>query len=367
MRIFLLLCVLCASVVQAQSLEKATELLRQQKYDQARAELDAILKADPGNGRAAALLAATDLQTGFVKSAVARAEILVERDPQNADLHELLGQAYIATREWTKAEKEWRWMVEHRPEAEQSHMQLAVVLMQRDQFPAALAAVSRCLEMNPKRGDAHSLRGNILASLGRLDDAAQAWSLALSIEPADTVALSGLAVYMRNRDPNRALEMARRAVELTRGRNTGPLRVLAMVYQARGEIEQARQTLQRALLLDPNNQAVAAELRALRAPAVAARPVAPATPPPPPPPSLPPIPGLSGLTLGATASDLLPLLTLPQRPSAQRTAVATSYVAVRPPRAADPAPPRESFPVLPLFMNRPVFIYSDVVSRPTTK
>jgi len=58
--------------------------------------------------------------------------------------------------------------------------------------------------------------------------------------------------------------------------------------------------------------------------------------------------GLRGLTLGAVAADLMPLLRPPQKPP------------LRPPLG-------EMFPVLPLFMNTPVFVYSDVVSRPQKK
>ena len=66
------------------------------------------------------------------------------------------------------------------------------------------------------------------------------------------------------------------------------------------------------------------------------------------------------------AGDLMPLVKQPQRPSATRAA-APSYVAARPARPADPAPLREAFPVLPLFLNAPVFVYADVVSKPAQK
>src|SRR5260221_2033040 len=128
MRYWFRFCVLCASVVYAQSLDKGIELVRQQKFEAARAEFEAVLRADPRNGRAAALLAAAELQTGLVKSGIARAEILLEKDPKNLDLHELLGQGYMVAREWEKAEREWRWMTAERPNSEQAHMQLAAAL-----------------------------------------------------------------------------------------------------------------------------------------------------------------------------------------------------------------------------------------------
>jgi len=441
MRSWFRLCVLCASVVHAQSLEKGIELVRQQKFDAARAEFEAVLKAEPGNARAAALLAAAELQTGLVKSGIARAEILLEKDPKNPDLHELLGQAYMANRDWEKAEREWRWMTVERPNSEQAHMQLAAALLQRDRLPDALTAVNRSLEINAKRSDVRSLRGNILASLGRMDAAAQDWTLALAADPDDSVALSGLAVYLRERDPDRALVYAQRALDLSGGRSLGAVRVLALVRRSRGEFDEARKVLERARLTFPGNPLLAADLRAVNehaaqpakapqpapakttvlaaAPPATTRPAAAPTPPVPTPVPTPapvePLPAfVRGLTLGTTASDLLPLLRLPQRALTGRASVAIPSTPPAVPVAAAPAfrPPPEPrarltgltigasalellpllrlpqrpavipparprpavvseappapFPVLPLALNYSPFVYGDIVSAPAT-
>lgn len=438
------LCVLCASLAYSQSLDKGIELVRQQKFEAARAEFEAVLKAEPGNARAAALLAAAELQTGMVKSGIARAEILLEKDPKNLDLHELLGQGYMAARDWEKAEREWRWIIAERPNSEQAHMQLAAALLQRDRVPEALAAANRSLEINGKRSDVRSLRGNILASLGRMDAAAQDWTLALAADPDDSVALSGLAVYLRERDPDRALVYAQRALDLSGGRSLGAVRVLALVRRTRGEFDEARKVLQRARLTFPDNTLLAADLRAINEQAAQpaktpqpatgkptvlaaapppARPAAVPTPTPPTPkpsptapppvvtpPKLEPLPAsVRGLTLGTTASDLLPLLRLPQRAltggaSVAATSAATApalrpppeprsrltgltvgasaremmpllklpsrpaavpVVASRPPVASAPAAPPTRFPVLPLVVNNSPFVYGDIVSAPS--
>ena len=146
-------------------INRAVELARQQKNEEAYEEFRAILKEDPGNLRVSALLAGMELATGRVKESIARAEVLLESDPKNADLHELLGQAYMAARDWKKAEGEWRWLIAERPNSEQAHMQLGAVLLQSDRFESALLEVNRALEINPKRSDARSLRGNLRRTL----------------------------------------------------------------------------------------------------------------------------------------------------------------------------------------------------------
>jgi tetratricopeptide (TPR) repeat protein len=343
---------------QTDRVDHAVELIHEQKYEMAYNVLLELVKDDPTNARAFPFLAAMQLQTGRLDDAEKNIGALVAHDPENADLRELSGQLYMARRNWKKAEEQWRWIVAQRPNSEQGHMQLAAVLLQEDRYNDALAEVTRSLEISPKRSDARSLRGNILATLGQINQAALDWNIALVGDPDDTVALSGLAVFLRQTDPDRALKYASRAVELTDWKSLGPMRVLAMVYRARREDDLARKVLGRAQMAFPNNEALAAEMRgdaeapsaARNAPAEtkkaepakvttapptkststvavappAAKPPAPPVPtsvrvvdaPPAPPDAikLPPL-AAGGLTLGAAVGDLLAFDRLPLPPA----------------------------------------------------
>jgi hypothetical protein len=169
------------------------------------------------------------------------------------------------------------------------------------------------------------------------------------------------------------------------------MRVLAMVYRARGETDLAKKTLQRAMLMFPNNEALAADMRgeaepALAPPAKAAasKPEKPVTTasnkPAPAPPSkpattvaeLPPaakpepvkakppvdavvIPPLAfgGLTLGAAVGDLLAFDALPGvaiAKTVEAAPVAKAVVSAKPPAkpAETSAPPAAPKPVPPV-------------------
>lgn len=253
-----------APASNAARLERAIELLRQEKPAEARAELEAIVKAEPGNAQAEAYLAAAELHTGDVEAAIARASRLLQADPDNIDLHELLGQAHMLNRDWAPAEKEWRAVLAARPNSEEAHFQLANALLQLGHFQEGLQEVTRAVEINPRRSDARALRGNTLASLGRMEEAANEWNLALARDANNPAALAGLAVSLRDREPEYALEYARRAVEISNWNALGPIRILALVYRARGEFHQAREVLQKAVLKFPDNPLLAAELRAVQ-------------------------------------------------------------------------------------------------------
>ncbi len=356
-------------VQQADRVDRAVQLIHEQEYEMAYQVLLQLVKDDPTNSRAFPFLAAMQLQTGRLDDAEKNINLLVQHEPENVDLRELSGQLYMARRDWKKAEEQWRWIVGQRPNSEQAHMQLAAVLLQQDRYKDALAEVSRSLEINPKRSDARSLRGNILAALGQMEQAALDWNVALVGDSDDTVALAGLAVYLRQTDPDRALRYAQRAVELTGWKSLGPMRVLVIVYRARGETDKAKMVLERAMLAFPNNEALAAEMRspgseppsgtpapskrtpppdsaatsrrtappdsaapskrALDSPAT--KPEPPAPKPLPAPPAAPPatitLPPLAagGLTLGAAVGDLLafdqpPALASPNAPPATSSA-----------------------------------------------
>jgi Tfp pilus assembly protein PilF len=252
--------------VPADRVDRAIQLIHEEKYEMAYQVLMELVKDDPTNARAFPFLAAMELQTGRLADAESHIGALLAHDPDNGDLRELSGQLSMAKRDWKKAEEQWRFLIEQRPNSEQAHIQLAAVLLQEDRYNDALGEVTRALEIAPKRSDARSLRGNILAALGQINQAALDWNIALVGDPDDTVALSGLAVFLRQTDPEQALKYAYRAVELTDWKSLGPMRVLAMVYRARREDDLAKKTLERAMVLFPNNAALAADLRGDPAP-----------------------------------------------------------------------------------------------------
>lgn len=256
---------------RAQREEHAIELLEQKRFAQARAELESLLGDDPANTRIEAYLAAAELHSGDAAAAIARLRRLLESDPGNTDLRVLLGQAYLDDGNWALAEKEWRGVLDKRPNSEEAHTQRARALLQLGRFEEGLKEAARATEINPRRSDAWALEGNTLASLGRIEEGVNAWNRALAGDPNNSAALAGLAVYLRSRQPDVALEYARRAVELSQWSAVGPIRILSLVYRSRGEYIQARQAIEKGLQGFPNDPSLAAELRLINAEEQAAR------------------------------------------------------------------------------------------------
>src|SRR4051812_22650132 len=123
---------LAALVQQPQTdvVDRAYELIRQGKHEPAYQALKDIVKDEPANTRAKTFLAAMELQTGRLEDCGKHVAQLLVSDSENNDLHELNGQLMMARRDWKKAESEWQWLIDKRPNSEQAHMQLAAVLLQ---------------------------------------------------------------------------------------------------------------------------------------------------------------------------------------------------------------------------------------------
>jgi Flp pilus assembly protein TadD len=88
------------------------------------------------------------------------------------------------------------------------------------QFDQALADLSRALELEGKRTDALFARATAYARLGKWDEALADRSRLLELVPRNPVGLNNVAWLLatcpeeRLRDPKRAVELARKAVEL---------------------------------------------------------------------------------------------------------------------------------------------------------
>jgi tetratricopeptide (TPR) repeat protein len=164
---------------------------------------------------------------------------------------------------------------------------LASILAQRGPINEAISHYEKAISMRPDYGDPYLNLGNVLFQRGRIGDAMAQWEKALGTQPHDAAfhALLGdsflragsqkvaIAEYEhaarisaqdplgRNnlawllatssdasiRDGNRAVELAKEAVRLSRGKDPNCLRTLAAAFAEAGHFGEARETARQAL------------------------------------------------------------------------------------------------------------------------
>jgi tetratricopeptide (TPR) repeat protein len=177
---------------------------------------------------------------------------VIELDPNNLQAYEMLGRFYISQGELEAARAQFETMAERRPRDVGTQTMVALLLAAQNKRAEARVRYERILEMEPRAGVAANNLAWIYAdgddSLDRALELAQTARAALPNEPsvADTLAW----VYYRKNLPASAIPLLRLAIDRA---PQDPIYHyhLGLVYAKTGDKAQARQSLERALRLDP--------------------------------------------------------------------------------------------------------------------
>ena len=93
--------------------------------------------------------------------------------------------------------KEYRKVIELRPDSPEAHSNLAVAQKKQGELDAAVVSLNKALELKPDSVGALTTRGRIFAELGKWTEARRDFEQALKINPRDDGALYGLSQALR--------------------------------------------------------------------------------------------------------------------------------------------------------------------------
>lgn len=106
-----------------------------------------------------------------------------ELQPDNAAVHNNLGNALKKQDRFYDAAASYRRVLEIKPDFAEAHNNLGNVLQCMGQLDKAAASYRRALEIKPDYAGAHSNLGNVLRNMGQLDKAAASYRRAQDIQP----------------------------------------------------------------------------------------------------------------------------------------------------------------------------------------
>ena len=238
------------------------------------------LKVDPGHANAALGLANALARLGRGEDAIARYRQAIASAPDNVIAHNNLGNALLGAGQADEALQQFRTALDIDPQFALAENNLASALLQAGALDEAVAHYRRALEIDPRYAEAHHNLGlalfrtgrgqeamasyrtalalrpdypdahNNLAVAcmagGRMDEAIAHYRQALAGQPESVMTLTNLAYTLAAgpdvllRRPTEALELAQRAVQLSRGRNAEALRTLAIAYGEVGRVSTTR-------------------------------------------------------------------------------------------------------------------------------
>lgn len=240
-----------------------TALLELGRADEAVTELQRAAAARPDDAETQLVLGNAHLACGRADAAAdcyARAVVL---RPGFADAHSNLGQLQLQAGRSELAFENFRRALAADPRHANARFNLAEAHRLRGELPAARAAYAAYLELAPDDADAHFTLGLVAQDLGEFRAAAEHLRRAVELRPADVRALAALGWLRATsrddtlRDARGALELARRANELSRGGDPLVLRTLAAALAESGDYAAAETVARQALRLAQNGAAPA--------------------------------------------------------------------------------------------------------------
>jgi tetratricopeptide (TPR) repeat protein len=227
------------------------------------------------------------LEKGRVEEAIERFQAALKTRPNDPEVHNNLGNALLRQGKTEEAMRHYRQALQHHPGLAAAHHNLAMLLAQTGRMEESVSHFRRIVELQPASETAHNNLGWILRLTGRLDDsvshlqtalelrpdypeahnnlgktlfekglmreALSHYRTAVKLRPENFHALSNLAWALATssdpatRNGTEALELARRANELSGGSNAMVLQSLAAALAETGRFAEAVTTAEQAL------------------------------------------------------------------------------------------------------------------------
>lgn len=197
------------------AMQRGYLLYEAEHFEQAGEMFVEVLRNDPQNARAQAMLALCLARLKQWKRAIEAAREAVVLDPEEALAHEALAVIYLNANRLEEADKAIRRALELEPESATYWNLAGILASRRSQWQQALDAAERGLRSEPGDGPLLNLRSMALMKLGRAEAAREGLLEILAENPENPDSLSNLGWAMLHQGrPNEALDYFKAALQL---------------------------------------------------------------------------------------------------------------------------------------------------------
>jgi tetratricopeptide (TPR) repeat protein len=178
--------------------EDARKDLAQGKASEAKATFEELLKQYPNDADLHLFLGMSLLRLRDPDAAIVEIKKAIDIDPSHVEARTLLGYVELEVRgDVAAALREYRRVVELRPDRAEAYSNLAVAQKRQGHPDDAIVSLNKALELKPDFGAAMTNRGAILAEQYKWADAKRDFAQALKLNPNDDGALYGLSQALR--------------------------------------------------------------------------------------------------------------------------------------------------------------------------
>lgn len=172
----------------------------------------------------------------------------------NAELGNILGQAYVQTRQPDRARETIARTFAVPADSAAAHVLAAQIMIRLEFDTMAETELRRAIEQDPKVPQAHLLLGQIALFRGRLDEAVSLTEREIALNPASAIAYSQLGdARSRQSKWDEGIAALQKSIWLNPF-YSAPYILLGKAYMKKGELATAEGMLTRAIQYDPNNR-----------------------------------------------------------------------------------------------------------------
>lgn len=212
-------------------------------------------------------IAQRDLDQNRIPGSVKGLQQVLELDPENLEVHYLLGIALLKSGRFEDALLHLQTVIDSEYNylhTEHAYMLSGYAYSRLEMFDDAIRAFEHAQQIDFNNDRACAALGHLYFRTGRINEAVQILQYALKINPDNHNARNSLAYVLAESGSNlnQALDIALKAVQVDPG-NYIYQDTLGWIYYKKGKESLAKATLQRALELSPENEEIKAHLRAV--------------------------------------------------------------------------------------------------------
>ncbi|HZS11861.1 MAG TPA: tetratricopeptide repeat protein, partial [Nitrospirales bacterium] len=158
-------------------------------------ELTKTVEFNPDLHEAQIRLGELYLLSGDAKTAREKAELVLAREPNNAESTLLLGKSLAVRKEIDRAIETLNKAVELAPRRTETYIDLAVVYAIKGDAPAADRTLRRAIEADPRSIPVHLALGDFSLTQGKIADAEAEYKQAVAIDPPNAALREKLARF----------------------------------------------------------------------------------------------------------------------------------------------------------------------------
>lgn len=227
--------------------------MRLEKTSEARKSLAKILKKEPNNNGANALMATLDVQAGKFDRALKRAKTLQKNKPDSGTGFLMAGDIYIETKKYAKAVSSYDQAYKLLPAAEVIQKKFKALIL-NGQDDEAEATIEAWIKDNPNDFDSRLILAVFFEEHGKLEGAQAHYEYILENVRDHYIAQNQMALILQKRGKkDEALALAEKAYSNS-GQQVAMMDTYGWLLVKTGNVNRGLNLLEKALEISPDNK-----------------------------------------------------------------------------------------------------------------